>query len=267
MVARNGEKIIFGRRKFRSTSTLVEGERTDSLIARKELRARATLDRASSRKREEEEEACRRCRGFYRGVYSGGHPRSRGFILQEAKKRGGKRKKRDTKQREKDKKREQNGRVPGMIRLFYRTVFSLLRLLCLFLFLFLLSCLSSIFLSSRTLDSPNYSPGYTFSGFHELRFGEPPLSHLESNRGPLSKKLISLNIILGASGSRRALTDPSVHTLSPRPPQNPLVSAPRFVSAPRTQCPPPSRRPLLPSFCNRFAPFHPMLVPPAPIYP
>lgn len=38
---------------------------------------------------------------------------------------------------------------------------------------------------------------------------EATLSHLESNRGPLSKKLISLNIILGASGSRRALTDPS----------------------------------------------------------
>lgn len=41
------------------------------------------------------------------------------------------------------------------------------------------------------------------------------LSHLESNRGPLSKKLISLNIILGASGSRRALTDPTVHPRSP----------------------------------------------------
>lgn len=113
--------------------------------------------------------------------------------------------------------------------------------------LFLLSCLSSIFLFSCTLNSPNYSPGYTFSSFHRLRFGGPPLSHLESNRGPLSKKLISLNIILGASGSRRALTDPSVHTLSPRPPQNPPVSAPRFVSAPRTRYPPSSRRPLLPS--------------------
>lgn len=43
-------------------------------------------------------------------------------------------------------------------------------------------------------------------------------SHLESNRGPLSKKLISLNIILGASGSRRALTD-----------------SPQTISAPQTR--------------------------------
>jgi len=64
------------------------------------------------------------------------------------------------------------------------------------------------------------------------------LSHLESNRGPLSKKLISLNIILGASGSRRALTNPSVYPRFPcLPPQNPPVSDPHFVSAPRTRSP------------------------------
>lgn len=74
------------------------------------------------------------------------------------------------------------------------------------------------------------------------------LSHLESNRGPLSKKLISLNIILGASGSRRALTEPSGHPRSPcSPPQNPPVSDPRFVSAPRTRCPSPFITPTRPS--------------------
>lgn len=77
---------------------------------------------------------------------------------------------------------------------------------------------ASFSFSPLVLDSPNYPPGYIFSGFYELWSGEgeAPFSHLESNRGPLSKKLISLNIILGASGSRRALTDPSVHP-HPRP--------------------------------------------------
>lgn len=70
----------------------------------------------------------------------------------------------------------------------------------------------------------NYSQGYTFFSlscwffpflslfFFLLAVGRP--SHLESNRGPLSKKLISLNIILSASGSRRALTVGSHSLLS-----------------------------------------------------
>lgn len=52
----------------------------------------------------------------------------------------------------------------------------------------------------------DYSQGYTFLFFLWWWFFFLQPSHLESNRGPLSKKLISLNIILSASGSRRALT-------------------------------------------------------------
>lgn len=48
------------------------------------------------------------------------------------------------------------------------------------------------------------------------RAGGASSSHLESNRGPLSKKLISLSIILGASGSRRALTDSPQTTSAPQ---------------------------------------------------
>lgn len=90
------------------------------------------------------------------------------------------------------------------------------------LFLILFRLLPLSLFSPLVLDSPNYPPGYIFSGFYELWSGEgeAPFSHLESNRGPLSKKLISLNIILGASGSRRALTDPSVH-----PHLRPLLTA------------------------------------------
>lgn len=55
------------------------GQGTDSLIARKELRARATLGSAAA----EKGERARRCYGFYHEVYGIGHPRSRGFILQE----------------------------------------------------------------------------------------------------------------------------------------------------------------------------------------
>lgn len=77
------------------------------------------------------------------------------------------------------------------------------------------------FLSSRTRLAKLSSWVYFFRLLWvAVRGGEAPFSHLESNRGPLSKKLISLNIILGASGSRRALTDPSVH---PRP--RPLLTA------------------------------------------
>lgn len=122
--------------------------------------------------------------------------------------------------------RQENGRVRRVIRFFYRlppqppppTVHPSRETIPGFL-----GCSSFLFLFSRpALDPPNYSPGYTFSGFHSgvagacgsHRHGEGqggaggPLSHLESNRGPLSKKLISLNIILGASGSHGALTAP-----------------------------------------------------------
>lgn len=50
-------------------------------------------------------------------------------------------------------------------------------------------------------------PGILFPARSVRVEPESSSSHLESNRGPLSKKLISLNIILGASGSRRALTN------------------------------------------------------------
>lgn len=140
-----------------------------------------------------------------------------------------------------------------MIRLFHRTVHLLLpdpR-----------SCLALLpFFSLLVLGSPNYSPGYTFSGFHGLWFGDgrvgrgggvgAPLSHLESNRGPLSKKLISLNIILGASGSRRALTDPSGHPRALPPP----AAKPRCLSPTLRFC---TANSVPATLRNRFAPFRP----------
>lgn len=62
------------------------GQGTDSLIVRKELRARATLGTIAA----EKGERARRCRSFYHEVYDEGHPRSRGFILQEVKREEGK---------------------------------------------------------------------------------------------------------------------------------------------------------------------------------
>lgn len=149
-----------------------------------------------------------------------------------------------TRGRNERERKKRNGRVPRVIRLFYRTISTSLLLLYLLPF-FLFSC------------SPNYSPGYTFSGFHELRFagrrkrgrerGRGSLSHLESNRGPLSKKLISLNIILGASGSRRALTGPL--RPSPRPPthrRKTLLSQPHASFLHRELGVPPFRPSLIP---------------------
>lgn len=60
------------------------GQGTDSLIARKELRARATLGSIAAEKGEH----AHQCRGFYHEVYGGGH-RSRGFILQGREREGG----------------------------------------------------------------------------------------------------------------------------------------------------------------------------------
>lgn len=56
----------------------------------------------------------------------------------------------------------ENGRVRRVIRFFYRTVFTP-HLTTLFV-----SRLAPLpfFFSRLILDSPNYSPGYTFSGFH-----------------------------------------------------------------------------------------------------
>lgn len=81
-----------------------------------------------------------------------------------------------------------------------------------FLFFFAFCLFLFSLLSTRQI----ILPGIFFPASTGCGPGEAPFSHLESNRGPLSKKLISLNIILGASGSRRALTDPSVHP-HPRP--------------------------------------------------
>lgn len=120
---------------------------------------------------------------------------------------------------ERAKRGEANGCVPQVIRLFHRTV-----------------SVSFLSFSLQPPSSPLSPSQVSLSAFFSL-FSYPTrqiipqgilfpasvrccgskegagatLSHLESNRGPLSKKLISLNIILGASGSRRALTDPTVH--------------------------------------------------------
>lgn len=148
------------------------------------------------------------CHGFYHEVYGGGH-RSRGFILQEFK-------------RERERRREASGCVPQVIRFFHRTVS-----ISLFSF-YLKSSLSPLSLSlSHVPHASSIFSLFLYSTRQIIPRGilfpasvqscgseeeeEATLSHLESNRGPLSKKLISLNIILGASGSRRALTDPSVH--------------------------------------------------------
>lgn len=180
------------------------GRGTDSLIARKELRARATLGSTAA----EKGERARRCHGFYHEVYGIGHPRSRGFILQEVEREG-----------ERAKRGEANGCVPRVIRLFHRTVSVSFLSFSLQLpppLPFSFPSISFIFFSLFSYSTRQIIPqGILFPASVRCcgsKEGEgATLSHLESNRGPLSKKLISLNIILGASGSRRALTDPTVH--------------------------------------------------------
>lgn len=123
-------------------------------------------------------------------------------------------------ERKREEERGGSGCVPQVIRFFHRTV-------SISLFSFSLqSPLPPLFLSHAPHASSIFSL-FSYSTRQIIPQGilfpasvqscgseegeEATLSHLESNRGPLSKKLISLNIILGASGSRRALTNPSVH--------------------------------------------------------
>lgn len=235
------------------------GQGTDSLIARKELRARATLGSTAA----EKGERARRCHGFYHEVYGIGHPRSRGFILQEVEREG-----------EGAKRGEANGCVPQVIRLFRRTV-----------------SVSFLSFSLQPPPSPFLPPKHLFHFFSLFSYptrqiipqgilfpasvrccgskeGEgATLSHLESNRGPLSKKLISLNIILGASGSRRALTDPTVHPPDPPAATKPSCLRPtlRFCTADSV---PLALHHSRSSHCNRFAPFRPPpRLPPVPSLP
>lgn len=113
---------------------------THSLIARKELRARATLGSVTAA---EKGECARRWRGFYREVYGGGHPRSRRFISEEGKR---------------EKETDKWTYIPQVIRFFHRTV-------SVSLSLSLAPLASSIFFTLFVLVSLNYSPRYTFSGF------------------------------------------------------------------------------------------------------
>lgn len=145
------------------------------------------------------------------------------------------------------------------IAFFYRVYTSLIS------FFVFLPPAPSPFLSHSFSPRQIILPGIFFPASTACGPEGAPLSHLESNRGPLSKKLISLNIILGASGSRRALTDPSVHP-RPRPlyplPQNPPVSAPCFVSAPRARSPslPPKPASLLFTLARLLLPPSPPLI-------
>jgi len=118
----------------------------DSLIARKELEL-GKVGRPSAVPQKKGER-----RSFYRevGFTAEVIRASRGIILQGT--RGGE--------------KTENGRVRRVIRFLYRIASSPPPSLLRTLFVSRLAPLPFFFLARLVLDSPNYSPGYTFSGFH-----------------------------------------------------------------------------------------------------